>query len=66
MCYQMRIRSLLAVVGIVLTLTGLEGRPASQTTAVATVQDLQGVDELKTMFNRDFGKTRLVLLLSPT
>ena len=30
------------------------------------LSDLQEVDELRVAFNRDAGKTRLVLLLSPT
>lgn len=39
--------------------------PQAATTA-ATLQDLRGVDELKSLFNRDGGSVRLVLLLSPT
>ena len=34
--------------------------------AAPTLSDLKSVDELKTLFNRDRGKPRLVLLLSPT
>jgi hypothetical protein len=30
------------------------------------LKDLSGVDELKARFNRDAGKPRVVLLLSPT
>lgn len=35
-------------------------------TAAARLDTLRGVDELKTLFNRDAGKVRLVLLVSPT
>lgn len=34
--------------------------------AAEPLQDLRSVDELKSLFNRDVGKVRLVLLLSPT
>ena len=34
--------------------------------AAPTLSDLTSVDELKTLFNQDRGKPRLVLLLSPT
>lgn len=33
---------------------------------VPTLSDLSGVDALKTRFNADAGKPRIVLLLSPT
>jgi hypothetical protein len=32
----------------------------------ATLSDLTGVEQLKARFNRDAGKPRIVLLLSPT
>jgi hypothetical protein len=32
----------------------------------ATLSNLNGIDELKARFNRDAGKPRIVLLLSPT
>ena len=35
-------------------------------TAAAKLTDLRGVDELRTLFNQDKGKVRLVLLVSPT
>jgi hypothetical protein len=34
--------------------------------ATPTLSDLNGVEALKTQFNRDAGKPRIVLLLSPT
>lgn len=34
--------------------------------AAPKLSDLRGVDELKTLFNQDAGKIRLVLLVSPT
>jgi hypothetical protein len=34
--------------------------------AAPALTDLRGVDELKGLFNRDRGKVRLVLLVSPT
>lgn len=34
--------------------------------AAPALSDLKSVDELKTLFNQDRGKPRLVLLLSPT
>lgn len=38
-----------------------QGAPAS-----GALTDLHSVDELKDLFNRDAGKVRLVLLISPT
>jgi hypothetical protein len=35
-------------------------------TAAPKLADLRGVDDLKTQFNQDQGKIRLVLLVSPT
>jgi hypothetical protein len=34
--------------------------------AKPTLKDLQGVDELRSLFNHDAGKVRLVMLVSPT
>jgi hypothetical protein len=38
----------------------------SVTAAAPSLSDLQGVAELRSLFNKDAGKVRLVLLLSPT
>jgi hypothetical protein len=40
--------------------------PSNPLIAAPALSDLKSVDELKTLFNQDRGKTRLVLLLSPT
>ncbi len=47
------------------------GAPAPESTLVAdhaprTLYDLGGLELLQSRFNRDAGKARLVLLLSPT
>ena len=34
--------------------------------AAPSLTDLRGVDELKGLFNKDPGKVRLILLVSPT
>ena len=34
--------------------------------AAPSLSDLRGVDELKDLFNKDAGKARLILLVSPT
>jgi hypothetical protein len=39
---------------------------AAAISSAPALGDLRSVDELKTLFNRDRGKPRLVLLLSPT
>ena len=39
---------------------------AVQSPSRPVLTDLRSVDELKTLFNRDAGKFRIVLLLSPT
>ncbi len=63
-------RTLVVALGLAVLLSGAVPRltrtlesPASATPALS---DLQSVEELKTLFNRDQGKPRLVLLLSPT
>src|SRR5262249_54840227 len=39
---------------------------AVEAATTATLTDLSGVNDLKTLFNQDKGKIRLVLLVSPT
>lgn len=39
---------------------------AARAVASPALSDLRSLDELRTAFNRDAGKVRLVLLLSPT
>jgi hypothetical protein len=41
-------------------------RPDVVALAAAKLTNLRGVDELRTSFNQDQGKVRLVLLVSPT
>ena len=42
------------------SVVGLAPRPATG------LQDIQSVTDLQTVFNRDIGKPRLVVLISPT
>ncbi len=52
---------------IVLVISGpSRGDWSANAAAAPTLTDLSGVDELKILFNRDAGKVRLVLLVSPT
>ena len=59
-----RLRCLFAMLAFVV-IVGLS-RSTIDVGAAPRLDDLRGVDELKTLFNRDVGKVRLVLLLSPT
>ena len=63
------IRVMAAAFGILLLLGGyfpFTGGYAPVATAAPKLSDLKGVDELRSLFNADVGKVRLVLLLSPT
>jgi len=57
-----------AVLGTLLLLSGsLRSTDAyAPASAAPTLADLKGVEELRSLFNADVGKVRLVLLLSPT
>ena len=63
------IRGATAAFGMLLLLCGSfpsTGAYAPVATAAPKLSDLKGIDELRTLFNNDVGKVRLVLLLSPT
>ena len=62
------VRSVACAVAILVIGTSQPGRgPLSGALAAAPgLTDLRSPDELKTQFNRDAGKVRLVLLASPT
>ena len=63
------IRVAAAAFGTLLLLSGYLPSPGAYAPGAAAapkLSDLKGVDELRTLFNSDVGKVRLVLLLSPT
>ena len=66
----MKSRALVAAIGLWVVFGAIDARTpwhANQLAyAAPTLSDLKSVDELKTLFNQDRGKPRLVLLLSPT
>jgi len=61
-----RVRVVAAALGVLLLFGGYTPWSAPVATAAPTLSDLKGVEELRTLFNNDVGKVRLVLLLSPT
>ena len=66
----MKSRALVAAFAVWVALGAINTRTpwnaTQQISAAPTLSDLKSVDELKTLFNQDRGKPRLVLLLSPT
>ena len=67
---KMKHRALVAAVGFWMAFGAIDTKTPWNANepiyAAPTLSDLKGVDELKTLFNQDRGKPRLVLLLSPT
>ena len=53
-----------SVLGLLLLAVGISAGCSGD--KKGTLQDLNNIDELKARFNRDAGKPRIVLLLSPT
>jgi hypothetical protein len=61
-----RVRVVSAALGVLLLYGGYLPSSAPVATAAPKLSDLKGVEELRTLFNNDVGRVRLVLLLSPT
>lgn len=66
MSVRFRRFALLVVLAGVATVAPSLARTDIVAAAQARLTDLRGVEELRTLFNRDTGKVRLVLLVSPT
>ena len=63
---RLRCLAALAVLVVMATWGPSLVRSYAAATAASKLVDLRGVNELKTLFNQDRGKVRLVLLVSPT
>ena len=67
---NMKLRPFFGAFGLWLAFGAIDARAPWKVNAplypAPTLSDLRSVDELKTLFNQDRGKPRLVLLLSPT
>jgi hypothetical protein len=61
-------RNLLAFAALLMSvLLVIHFKPQSQLTAAQKpLTDIQNIETLRAQFNRDAGKTRLIMLLSPT
>jgi hypothetical protein len=59
-------KTAIRLLAAVLALGIVRGGERAIVSAAAKLADLRGVEELKTLFNKDAGKVRLVLLVSPT
>ena len=66
----MKFRAVVAAIGLWVAFGAIDARTPWEGNqpiyAAPSLSDLKSVDELKTLFNQDRGKPRLVLLLSPT
>lgn len=61
------VRPLLTAFAAIVVLAGCGGSDEEEAAAPAAgVEDLASVESLKEAFNTDAGKTRLLLILSPT
>ena len=67
---NIKFRALVAAIGLWVAFGAIDARTPWAANlriyAAPTLSDLKSVEELKTLFNQDRGKPRLVLLLSPT
>ena len=67
---KIKVRALVASIALLVLVSGLARNVtqgfAPTVSAAPSLADLKGVEELKTLFNRDADTVRLVLLVSPT
>ena len=67
---NIKVRTLVTNIAVLVLVSGLARNVthgfAPTVSAAPSLADLKGVEELKTLFNRDADTVRLVLLVSPT